>query len=42
MDILRPQAHAFETYRNSSHAKTIKSIQEEYEKLSKITDDAVT
>ena len=34
--------HAFETYYNSGHAKTIKSIQEEYEKLSKLTDDAVT
>ena len=42
MDILRPQRHAFETYCNSGHTKTIKSIQEEYEKLSKLTDDAVT
>ena len=42
MDILRLQRHAFETYCNSSHAKTIKSVQEEYEKLLKLTDDAVT
>ena len=41
MDILRPQAYAFETYCNSGHAKTIKSVQEEYEKLSKLMDDAV-
>ena len=26
MDILRPQRHAFETYCNSGHAKTIKSV----------------
>ena len=39
MDILHPQAHAFEAYYNSDHAKTIKSVQEEYEKL---TDDVVT
>ena len=42
MDILCPQRHAFETNCNSDHAKTIKSIQEEYKKLSKLTDDAVT
>ena len=42
MDLLRPQAHAFETYYNSGHAKTIKSVKEEYEKLSKLTNDAVT
>ena len=30
MDILRPQRHAFETYCNSGHARTIKSVQEEY------------
>ena len=34
--------HAFEAYYNSGHAKTIKSIKEEYEKLSELTDDAVT
>ena len=42
MDILRPQAHAFEAYCNSGHVKTIKSVPEEYEKLSKLTDDAIT
>ena len=42
MDILCPQAHAFETYCNSGHTETIKSVKEEYEKLSKLTDDAVT
>ena len=42
MDILRPQRQAFETYCNSGHAKTIKSVQQEYEKLSKLTDDAIT
>ena len=42
MDILRPQRHAFETYCNSGHARTIRSVHEEYEKLSKLTDDAVT
>ena len=42
MGILHPQVHAFETYCNSGHAKTIKSVREEYEKLSKLTDDAVT
>ena len=36
MDILHPQRHAFETYCNSGHAQTIKSVQEEYEKLSKL------
>ena len=42
MDLLRPQAHAFEAYCNSGHAKTIKSVKEEYEKLSELTDDVVT
>ena len=42
MDILRPQRQAFETYCSSNHAKTIKSFSEEYEKLSKLTDDVVT
>ena len=42
MDLLRSQAHAFEAFCNSGHAKTIKSIKEEYEKLSELTDDAVT
>ena len=38
IDILRPQKQAFETYCSSGHAKTIKSVQEEYEKLSKLTE----
>ena len=42
IDILRPQRHAFETYYSSSHARTIKSVQEEYQKLSKLMDDAIT
>ena len=42
INILRTQRQAFETYRNSSHASTIKSVRKEYEKLSKLTDDAVT
>ena len=42
MDILCPQRHAIKTYRDSGHAKTIKSVPEEYEKLSKLTNDAVT
>ena len=42
VDILHPQRQAFETYYSSSHAKTIKGVCEEYEKLSKLTDDTVT
>ena len=42
VDILRPQRHAFETYCSSSHAKTIKIVREEYERLEKLTDDTVT
>ena len=42
MDILCPQRHAIEAYCSSCHARTIKSVPEEYENLSKLTDDAVT
>ena len=42
MDILNPQRHAIETYCSSGHARTIKSLQEEYQKLSELTNDAVT
>ena len=42
IDILRRQKQAFETYCSSGHAKTIKSVHKEYEKMSKLTDDAVT
>ena len=42
MYILCPQRHAIEIYYDSGHAKTIKSVPEEYEKLSKLTDGAVT
>ena len=42
IDILRPQRQAFETYCSSGHAKTIKGVREEYEKLLKLTDDTVT
>ena len=42
VDILRPQKHAFETYCSSGHAKTIKTVREEYERLEKLTDDTVT
>ena len=42
MDILHPQRHAIEAYCSSGHARTIKSVPEEYEKLSKLTDDEVT
>ena len=42
MDILRPQRHAIETYCSSDHARTLKSVPEEYQKLSKLTDDVVT
>ena len=42
MDLLRLQVHAFEVYCNIGHAKTVKSVKEEYEKLSELTDDVVT
>ena len=42
MDLLRPQRHAIKTYCSSGHARTIKSVPEEYQKLSELTDDAVT
>ena len=42
MDILCPQRHVIETYYSSGHARTIKSIPKEYEKMSKLMDDAVT
>ena len=42
MDFLRPQRHAIETYCSNGHARTIKSVLEEYQKLSELTDDAVT
>ena len=42
IDILRPQRQAFETYCSNGYAKTIKGVREEFEKLSKLTDDAVT
>ena len=42
MDLLHPQRHANETYYSSGHARTIKTVLEEYQKLSKLTDDAVT
>ena len=42
MDILHPQRAAFETYCSTSHARAIQSIPKEYEKLSKLTDDAIT
>ena len=42
MDLLRPQRHAIETYCNRGHARTIKSVPEEYQKLSELMDDAVT
>ena len=42
MDILRPQRHAIEAYCSSSHARTIKSVPEEHEKLSNLIDDVVT
>ena len=41
IDILCPQRQAFEAYYSSGHAKTIKSVREEYERLSKLTDDTV-
>ena len=42
IDIVCPQKQVFETYCSSGHAKTIKSVCEEYEKLSKLTNDMVT
>ena len=42
IDILCPQKHAFETYYSSGHAKTIKTVREEYERLEKLTDGSVT
>ena len=42
MNLLHPQVHAFEAYCSSGRAKTVKSIKEEYERLSELTDDAVT
>ena len=42
MNILCPQRHTIKAYCSSSHARTIKSILEEYKKLSELTDDAVT
>ena len=42
VDILCPQKHAFETYCSSGHAKTIKIVHEEYERLEQLTDDTVT
>ena len=40
--ILHLQRTAFETYCNNSHARIIKSVYEEYERLEKLTDDTVT
>ena len=37
-----PQRHAIEAYCSSGHARTIKSVPEEYKKLSELMDDAVT
>ena len=34
--------HAFEAYCSSDRAKTVKSVKEEYERLSALTDDAIT
>ena len=42
MDLLCPQRHAIETYCSSGHARTIKTVPEEYQKLSELTDDAIT
>ena len=42
IDILRPQKHAFETYCSNGHAKTIKTVRKEYERLEKLTDDTMT
>ena len=42
MDLLRPQRHAIEIYCNSGHARTIKSVPEEYQMLSELMDDAMT
>ena len=41
MDLLHPQRHAIETYCSSGHARTIRSVPEEYQKLSELMDDAV-
>ena len=41
MDILRPQRSTFETY-CKGHTETIQSVHEEYEKLAKLTEEAVT
>ena len=41
LDILRPQGNAIETYCNSGHTRTIKSVLEEYKKLSELMDDTV-
>ena len=42
MEILHPQSSAFETYYRSGHAQAIQGISEEYEKLERLTKDAVT
>ena len=42
LDIMRAQRHAIEAYCSSGHARTIKSVPEEYKKLSELTDYAVT
>ena len=42
MYILHPQRSAFETYCSNGHARTIKIVREEYERLEKLTDDTVT
>ena len=41
LDILRPRGNAIETYCNSGHARTTKSVLEEYKKLSELTNDTV-
>ena len=42
VNLLRPQVHAFEAFCSSGRVKTVKSVKEEYERLSALTDDAVT
>ena len=42
MEIVHPQRFAFKTYYSSGHARAIQSVREEYEKLAKLTEDAVT
>ena len=42
MHIVRPQRHAIEAYYSNGHARTIKSVPEEYEKVFELTDDTVT